>query len=575
MAHDLFQLFNTPDGQLDCLDCRVIVAGPGLDDEFHPHRRTPVFDKLAILWRIGSQLSGRFRGRASARLIRTATRGQRKPQENKKKQLPFGRDPLPQIVGHGAAGYPELRSHGGNTALDGSCDATTNEQVRSNMSRGIRGRQDRRTFLQTGAAALAAGAAVTPGLSLARSAHVAGSDTVKIGLIGCGGRGTDAANQAMNTTSGSVNLVAMADLFEDRLNGAHEGNKVEHGDKVQVPDSQKFTGFDAFDRLLDTDVDLVILTTPPGFRPLHFEKAVAAGKHVFMEKPVAVDGPGVRRVLEANKIAREKNLIVQVGLQRRHEPAYIETIQRLQDGAIGDINFMRCYWNGEGVWVNARTPEQTELEYQCRNWYYFNWLCGDHIVEQHIHNLDVCNWLKNGYPVKAQGQGGRQVRIDKKYGQIFDHHFVEYTYADGSVMLSQCRHIPGCQTNVSEHAYGSEGYANISRGEIFDKEGKEIFRTEGARGGHQQEHHDMFRDYHAGVRPNEGDYGALSTLTSILGRMATYTGREITWEEALNSKLELCDIDGLKNLDSPAPVLPDAGGNYPIPVPGKSWDDVL
>ena len=433
----------------------------------------------------------------------------------------------------------------------------------------------RRDFLKTGTAAVAAGVVATPGLSLARSAHVSGSDSVRVGLVGCGGRGTGAAIQALNTNSCAVNLVAAGDIFQDRLDGAVEGITIQHGEKVQIPDDQKFVGFDAFEKVLQSDVDLVILTTPPGFRPLHFEKAVEAGKHVFMEKPVAVDAPGVRRVLAANQIAREKDLLVQVGLQRRHEQAYIETISRLRDGAIGDINLMRCYWNSGGVWVNPRKDDQTELEYQCRNWYYFNWLCGDHIVEQHIHNIDVCNWLKGDYPAFAQGQGGREVRTGKQFGQIFDHHMVEFTYPDGSTMLSQCRHIEGCDSNVSEHCQGSDGWANIGGGRIVDPGGMEIFTSAGKRGGHQEEHHDLFRDLTAGRIPNEGDYGALSTMTSIFGRMATYTGKRISWEDALNSDLVLCDVDALTSMDSPAPVQPDSEGRYPVPVPGKSWDEVL
>ncbi len=434
---------------------------------------------------------------------------------------------------------------------------------------------DRRNFLKTGSSVVAAGLVVTPRLSIARSAHVGGTDTVRIGLIGCGGRGTGAAGEAMKTRSGEVNLTAAGDLFEDRLKGAIESLTVEHGERVQVGADQRFIGFDAFEKVLESDVDLVILATPPGFRPLHFEKAVEAGKHVFMEKPVAVDAPGVRRVLAANRRAREKGLLVQVGLQRRHEPAYIETIARLRDGAIGDINLMRCYWNSEGVWVNPRRPGQTELEYQCRNWYYFNWLCGDHIVEQHIHNLDVCNWLKDAFPVSAQGQGGREVRTDKQFGQIFDHHMVEFTYADGSTMLSQCRHIPGCDNNVSEHAHGSEGSCDVSAGRILDRNGKALFESTASRGGHQQEHHDLFRDLAVGATPNEGDYGALSTMTAIFGRMATYTGKAITWDQAFNSDLSLCNVDALTSLDSPAPVIPDTEGWYPVPIPGKSRDEVL
>ena len=431
---------------------------------------------------------------------------------------------------------------------------------------------DRRDFLKTSSALVAAGVASGPGLSVARSAYGGGSDSVTLGLVGCGGRGTGAAIQAMNTTSGEVNLLAVGDVFEDRLSNAVDAIKNKHGEKVLVDADHRFVGFDAYEKVLDSNIDMVILATPPGFRPLHFEKAIEQGKHVFMEKPVAVDGPGVRRVLKANEMAREKSLAVQVGLQRRHERAYMETIGQLKEGAIGDINLLRCYWNGGGVWVRPRKEEYTELEYQMRNWYYFNWLCGDHIDEQHIHNIDVCNWLMDGYPVKAQGQGGREVRKGIDHGQIFDHHFVEFTYANGTKMFSQCRHIKECWSSVSEHAHGSNGYCDIGRGRIFDADGKnERWKTEGGRGGHQQEHHDLFADLAAGRIPNEGDYGALSSMTAILGRMATYTGKEISWEQAINSELSLADFDGLRNMDQEAPVNPDDHGYYPVPVPGASW----
>ena len=272
----------------------------------------------------------------------------------------------------------------------------------------------RRDFLKTGttvaATAAAVGALATPKLSLAKSAHAAGTDTVKIGLVGCGGRGAGAAIQAMNTTSGNVELVAMGDVFADRMESTLEQAKTEHGDKVRVNEDSTFIGLDAYKSVMDSDADLVILATPPGFRPQHFQAAVEAGKHVFMEKPVAVDAPGIRKVLEYGKVAEEKNLLVQVGLQRRHERAYQETIEELQNGIIGDLLYSRVYWNSNGVWERPRKPGDTELTYQMRNWYYFTWLCGDHIVEQHIHNLDVINWLLDDYPKTAQGQGGRLLR---------------------------------------------------------------------------------------------------------------------------------------------------------------------
>ncbi|MCA9218302.1 MAG: Gfo/Idh/MocA family oxidoreductase, partial [Planctomycetales bacterium] len=234
------------------------------------------------------------------------------------------------------------------------------------------GQSSRRKFIKN-SSLLVAGGAVAGQLSLARTAHAFGSDEIRIGLIGCGGRGTGAATQAMNT-EGATKLIAMADAFDDRLQQSLRGIKGEHNDKVDVPPERRFVGFDAYKHVLESDADLIILATPPGFRPMHFEAAINAGKHVFMEKPVAVDAAGVRKVLKATAEAKKKNLAVQVGLQRRHERKYRETIARLQDGAIGDINLTRAYWNGGGVWVRPRQKGQTEMEYQMRNWYYFNWL---------------------------------------------------------------------------------------------------------------------------------------------------------------------------------------------------------
>lgn len=432
----------------------------------------------------------------------------------------------------------------------------------------------RREFLQDSSklavVGAAAGSLLTPQLSIARSAHAFGTETIKIGLIGCGGRGTGASIQAMNT-EGNVELLAMADAFQNRLEGSLGACKGKHNEKVRVPDERQFIGFDAYKRVLDSDIDMVILATPPGFRPLHFEAAIDAGKHVFMEKPVAVDAPGVRRVLKAGEVAKEKNLAVAVGLQRRHERAYRQVMEQLKDGAIGDLVYSRAYWNGAGVWVRPREEGQSELEYQMRNWYYFNWLCGDHITEQHIHNLDVINWLMDDYPVTAQGQGGRLVRTGIDHGQIYDHHLVEFTYPNGHKMYSHCRHQPECWNSVSEHVHGTKGYCNISAGRIFDTDGKEIYKANGSRGGHQQEHHDLFADIRNGIIPNEAEYGAKSTMTSIFGRLATYTGKELQWEDAINSEISLCDVDALADMkEQEPPVMPDEEGRYPIPKPGQT-----
>ena len=427
-------------------------------------------------------------------------------------------------------------------------------------------------------ASLVATAAIgsTAARAQAMNVHASGSDTLRVGLIGCGGRGSGAASDSMQAVQdGSVHLVAVADVFEDRLNRAVKGLQTDFPKQVQIPDANRFIGFDAYQRLLETEIDLVILTTPPGFRPLHFEAAVNAGKHVFMEKPVAVDSNGVRRVLAANERAKQKNLLVQVGLQRHHESRYQETIQALQDGLIGDINFMRAYWNGDTPWVNPRREGQTELEYQLRNWYFFNWICGDHIVEQHIHNLDVINWLKKGYPVKAQGQGGRQVRTGIDHGEIYDHHMVEFTYADGSVLLSQCRHQPNTWNEVAEYAHGSKGVADISGGVVRDLAGKEIFRSQGKGGGWGQEHVDLVAQLREGKIVNEGDYGALSTLTAIMGRVATYSGKIVEWDKLLNMDFSLANVDAMTTLDAEAPIQPDEQGRYEIAMPGKYFADRL
>ena len=425
-------------------------------------------------------------------------------------------------------------------------------------------RPTRRTILQQAAVAAAVPAVAKAAPAPAR-ARPLGQETIRVALVGCGGRGTGAANQALST-AGPVKLVAMADAFRDRLDGSLENISKSQPDRVDVPEERKFVGFDAFERAIDAGVDLVILTTPPGFRPMHFEYAVSKGVHVFMEKPVGVDGPGIRSVLATAEEAKRRDLKVGVGLQRHHSRKYQETVRRIHEGAIGDVVLLRSYWNGAGVWVRERRPGQTEMEYQMRNWYYFNWLCGDHITEQHIHNLDVANWVKGDYPATAQGQGGRQVRKGIDHGEIYDHHMVEFTYADGTKLLSQCRHIPNCWNQVNEFAHGTRGSSNIGAGRIEAYDG-EAWRFEGEDPHHYQVEHDvLFRAIREGTPHNEAEYGAKSTLTSILGRMATYSGKVVSWEEALSSELEL--VPEAYAWDADPPTLPDDQGRYPIPIPG-------
>ena len=428
----------------------------------------------------------------------------------------------------------------------------------------------RRDFIRN-SGLLVAGSAIAGGqLAMTRSAHAAGSDTIKIGLVGCGGRGTQAAVQAMNTSGGEVKIVAMADVAQSRIQGAYRTIKDRHNDKVDVPMERMFAGLDGYEKLMGTDCDLVILATPPGFRPIHFEAAVKAGKHVFMEKPVAADAFGVNQVLKATEEAKKKNLAVAVGLQRRHERKYMETVAKIQDGAIGDLILARAYWNGSRPWLKQRQKDQSEIEWQISNWYYFNWLSGDHINEQHIHNLDVINWIKNGYPVEANGMGGLVNQNEIRIGEIFDHHFVEFKYADGTIMYSQCRHQQGCWNSVSEHVHGTKGRADVSGSKIYDEAGKMLhdFGKLGA-DGHQQEHHDLFADIRAGRIPNEGEYGAKSTMTAILGRTATYTGQVVKWDDELKKNTKLADYKNILTFKDEAPVKPLENGTYLQPVPGK------
>ena len=435
-------------------------------------------------------------------------------------------------------------------------------------------RLDRRGFLKS-SSTIVGSAAALGSLSVERGAFAQASDTVKMALVGCGGRGSGAANQALST-AGDVKLVAMADAFKDRMDGSLNGLKKNHGLKADVKEENKFIGFDAYKKAISM-ADVVVLATPPGFRPIHFAEAIKQGKHVFMEKPVAVDGQGVRQVLAAAREANKKNLKVGVGLQRHHQLGYQEVIKRIQDGAIGDIVSARAYWNGGGVWVRDRKSfEQrggrklTEMEYQMRNWYYFVWLCGDHIDEQHIHNLDVINWVKGTHPASCQGMGGREVRTGIDHGEIFDHHAVEYKYGDGSYMFSQCRHIRGCWNSVSEHVQGTKGRASVSGPHaLADNDGKQTWRFPGGgKNPYQQEHDDLFDAIRNNKPYNEAFYGAHSTLTAVMGRMATYSGKMITAEDALNSNENT--MPEVLGWEAAPPTLPDEDGRYAIPIPGKT-----
>ncbi len=428
----------------------------------------------------------------------------------------------------------------------------------------------RRDFLKKSSAALA-GTALAGSLNVARNAHAAGDDMIKVALIGCGGRGKGAATNCLQSCD-NVKLIAVADAFEEKSKAAADGLKKKFGDKVDVPQERIFAGFDGYKKAIASGCDMVIMATPPGFRPIQYKAAIDAGKHVFMEKPCCVDAPGFRSLMETNKKADQKGLKVGVGLQRHHQAPYIETVKRIQDGALGDLSFLRAYWNGGGVWVRSREAlakhwgrKPTEMEYQVWNWYYFVWLCGDHICEQHVHNLDVCNWIKDAHPVEANGMGGRQVRKGPDVGQIFDHHFIEFTYDDGSKMYSQCRHIRNCWNNVSEAAHGTEGTSDC-RGKI---DGKNEWRSrEKGISPYDQEHIDLNAAIRNNEKYNEGWYGATSSFTAVFGRMATYSGKVVKWDEAVAKGPS--EMPEKFAFDADPPVMPDADGSYEhaVAMPG-------
>lgn len=392
----------------------------------------------------------------------------------------------------------------------------------------------RRDFLKTATTA-ALGSAMVPGTSVIAGYGAAGSDAIRIGVIGCGGRGSGAVDDALSSSEG-VSLVAMGDMFPDRLTSSRARLTEKFGAKIDVGD-RAFTGLDAYQKVLATDANYIILATPPGFRPVHLAAAVNAGKNIFTEKPVAVDGPGIRAVLGLYDQARAKGLGIGAGTQRRHQTGYLETMKRVHDGAIGNIVSARCYWNQGGLWKKDRQPEWTDAEWQLRNWLYFTWLSGDHIVEQHVHNIDVINWAMKGHPISANGLGGRQVRTGPDYGHIFDHFAIDYEYADGMTLASQCRQIQGCDGNVTESLRGDKGTVHLDNSGKYSITGAKAWKFEGKDNRpYVQEHADFIASIRAGKPYNELKTVAESTMTAIMGRMSAYTGKVVTWDQALNSK---------------------------------------
>ena len=420
----------------------------------------------------------------------------------------------------------------------------------------------RRDFLKVSAAA---GAGLAASSLLSRVAYAAGSDTIKVGLVGCGGRGTANGKNCVEATPGVV-LWALADLFKDRLDPVRANLQKALGDKMQVPDDRCFTGFDNCAKLLASGIDLVLLCEPPGFRPMSMKLAVEAGKHIFCEKPVCVDPVGARSVIATSEAAAQKNLAIVTGTQARHDALYLESMKRILDGQIGTLMGGQCYFLTGTLWYREPKPDWSEMENQCRNWYYYTWLSGDHIVEQHVHNIDRMNWAFGGPPKKCTAVGGRQVRIEPKWGDIYDHFAVEYEYPNGARVASYCAQFGGkAAGRVADRIVGSDGICNFD-GTLS---GSKAWKFEGERRDpNLQEHTDLVTSIRSGKPLNEGKRIAESSLTAVMGRMAAYTGREISYNWVLNaSQLNLFPE---KLAFGPHPVDPVAKpGQTPLVAEGE------
>jgi predicted dehydrogenase len=441
-------------------------------------------------------------------------------------------------------------------------------------------RTTRRDFLKTSGGAIA-GAALAAPLALPRPGYAAEDNTIKIALVGCGGRGTGAAANALST-KGPTQLVALADVFPQRVeNSFRELNKA-YASQLDLPPDHRFIGFDAFKKAIDVlgKGDVVLLATPAAFRPIHLDYAVAKGVNVFMEKSFAVDGPGVRRVLRAGDLAAQTNLKVASGLMWRHDPPREEVVQRIHDGAIGDVILLRTYRMHGPVGFRPREAGETELAHQIMNYSCFNWLNASFFVDWLIHNIDVCCWAKNAWPVSAQGQGARVARTHPD--EMLDQYSVEYTFADGAMLLAQGRHVSGCWDIFSDFAHGTKGSAvlmeNLAAAKSRIYKGQSptsetlLWRYQGPAENPYQREHDLFFDAIRNDKPyNETKRAAETCLVSIMGRMAAESGQVINYDQAMASNLELAPgLEQITSLDAPAPIVPDASGKYPIPVPGQT-----
>lgn len=412
----------------------------------------------------------------------------------------------------------------------------------------------RRHFLKSGALV----AASAPFIKMAPKVFAANSDTLKVGLIGCGGRGSGAAGQALEADS-NVMLTAVGDVFEDRMRGSLNALKAKYGEKIQVTPEKSFIGLDAYKKVLESGVDVVILATPPGFRPLHLAATVEAGKHCFCEKPMATDAPGVRSILESAKKAREKKLAIVAGFCWRYNYGERALFERIHNGEIGELRSLETVYNTGPIWVHPRVAGQTDMEYQLRNWYYFTWLSGDHIAEQAVHSIDKMAWaMKDEPPVNCVAIGGRQVRTEEKYGHIYDHFGVIYEYANGTRGYHFTRQQANCANYVNDYFTGTKAIAKIKTFGSLEIVGDNKWRFNGDRPDmYQVEHNELFASIRKGAPINDGERMAKSTMLAIMGRMAAYTGQIVKYEDAIKSDERLGPAD-LHDWNAPLPVPPVA-----------------
>jgi predicted dehydrogenase len=471
-------------------------------------------------------------------------------------------------------------------------------------------KSSRRQFLKT-SSVVAAGATLAGGLTISQSAHAQGSDQIKLALIGCGGRGGGAIRDRAQVGD-NFKVVAVADAFEGqaqkaardiRADAEKDGNHFRN--KVDLPDDRVFWGLDGYKKAIAclSPGDQVVIATPPGFRPYQYRAAIERGCHVFMEKPLFVDAPGFRHTMETNRMADEKKLKVCVGFQRRADPRWKNWIEQIHAGKIGNVQFTRVYWNGD-IWCRPRERGQNELQYQVHNWYHFVWLCGENICEQHCHNLDVGNWIhgkgdRMAHPVKANAQGGRTRKAGPedlmrqappfsdraawdewyfanrgrfyRYGQAWDHFFVEFEYADGSRMFSQCRHIPNTWSLETEFVHGTAGTGNNSS-RLFGLDGEEIWRNtqRAPKGSMQWEHDVLVKAIREDTPMNDGYHSAMACMISVLGREAAYCGQIVEWDKLVAEGRSYFPNGEITSFEDIAPVQPDADGFYEnsVPVPG-------